>query len=139
MKERILSLLLATFFGLVLAMPTPVAAEDSSLPSEPQQKSAATEAVQPQVDEESAKEAVEKRKKIIDEAKVALTESHKAIAALEEQDGDAALASLEKATGKLLGYGTKEAFEPMYEQLDQIAPREQVARKAIVACGVLGR
>ena len=57
--------------------------------------------MQPQVDKKSATEAVEQRKKIMNEATAALSETHKAIEALDEEDRDAALASLERATGKL--------------------------------------
>jgi len=94
-------LLHAAVFGLAFVVSPAVFAEDTALPAEPQQKSAATESVQPQVDEQSAKTAEERRKEIIAEATAALAETQNALKALDEKNTEEALAALERTTGKL--------------------------------------
>jgi len=94
-------LLRAAVFGLAFVVSPAVFAEDTALPAGPQQKSAATESVQPQVDEQSAKTAEERRKEIIAEATAALAETQNALKALDEKNTEEALAALERTTGKL--------------------------------------
>jgi predicted negative regulator of RcsB-dependent stress response len=91
----------SVMIGMVMLLSPPVLAEESSLPTEPQDKSPATESVQAGVDQKSADRTAEKRKQIISEAKTALAQTRAALKALDEKNVDAALASLEKATGKL--------------------------------------
>ncbi|MBF0424176.1 MAG: YfdX family protein, partial [Magnetococcales bacterium] len=88
---------------LVVAMMVPgvANAEKTSLPAEPQKQSAASESVKAGVDGESSDEALERRKKVLDEATVALKETEKALKALGEKKQDEAIAALEKVTGKL--------------------------------------
>ncbi len=76
-------------------------AERTSLPDTAQKQSAVIESVKVKVDGESSDEALEKRKKILEEASVALKETEKALKALGEKKPEEAIASLEKATGKL--------------------------------------
>lgn len=88
--------------GLALLASTPGFAKDeSSLPAEPQAKSAATESVQSQVDKAANKKATEKRKQLIEEASAAIRETRNALKALEAGKRDEALSALEKVTGKL--------------------------------------
>ncbi|MBF0420997.1 MAG: YfdX family protein [Magnetococcales bacterium] len=76
-------------------------AENTSLPTQSQKQSAATESVKASVDNESSDEAIEKRKKILGEATIALKETEEALKALGEKKTNEALAALEKVTGKL--------------------------------------
>lgn len=85
--------------GLLTAMPT--FAEDTALPAKPQTQSEETVAVQSQVDQKTTQQAEEKRKKITAEAVAAVVETEKALKLLGEKKTDEALASLERATGKL--------------------------------------
>ncbi|MCG6870024.1 MAG: YfdX family protein [Gammaproteobacteria bacterium] len=94
-------LLRAAAFGLALAVSPTVFADDTAPPAEPQEKSAATESVQPQVNQQSAETAEETRNKIIAEATTALAETKKAVKALDEKNTEEALAALEETTGKL--------------------------------------
>lgn len=94
-------LLRAAAFGLALAVSPAVFADDTALPAEPQEKSAATESVQPQVNQQSAETAEERRNEIIAEATTALAETKKAVKALDEKNTEEALAALEETTGKL--------------------------------------
>jgi len=101
MKKYLISPLYAALLSLGLVVATPIIADDSALPSEPQAKSKATESVQPQVEEESVDKAAEKRRKIIAEATAAVDKTKAALKALEDNNTDEALKSLEVATGKL--------------------------------------
>jgi predicted negative regulator of RcsB-dependent stress response len=94
-------LLRAAVFGLAFVVSPAVFADDTASPAEPQEKSAATESVQPQVDKQSAEAAAERRNKIVTEATAALAETRKALKALGEKNTEGALAALEETTGKL--------------------------------------
>ena len=67
----------------------------------PEDQAAVSESVQEGVDTKADEKIVQKRKKIIEEAVTALSETRKAIQALDKKEPDKALAALEKATGKL--------------------------------------
>lgn len=102
MKYSALKTLPVILLSLALMAPVPgFAKKDTALPTEAQKKSAATEAVQPKVDQASADKAAQQRKKIIAEAQAALAETEKALEALESKNTDEALKALEVATGKL--------------------------------------
>ena len=101
MKTTKLEMLLVALISLGLTTSTKVLAEDTALPEKPQEQSEATESVQPEVDKQSTGKAVDKRQKILAEAGVALTETAKALKALDEDKPEDALAALETATGKL--------------------------------------
>jgi len=103
MHKTMLKPLYISLISLALTLSASVFAEDkdTALPTEPQERSEATESVQPQVDEASTDKAAEKREKIVNEATAALRETENALAALDEGKPDEALAALEKATGKL--------------------------------------
>lgn len=106
MKKSTLYSLWITLISLGLMISAPVVvqeviAEDSALPTEPQQQAEATESVQPQVDEASTDKAAEKRRKIVNEAAAALEGTQQALKALGENKPEEALAALEKSTGKL--------------------------------------
>lgn len=75
-----------------------------------------TEKVEVQVEQNSQKQAAEKRQKIVSEALAALQETTNALKALDEGKTEDALASLEKATGKLeivLAREPRLAFAPV--------------------------
>lgn len=75
-----------------------------------------TEKVEAQVEQDSQKQAAEKRQKIASEALAALQETTNALKALDEGKTEDALASLEKATGKLeivLAREPRLAFAPV--------------------------
>ena len=71
------------------------------LPHSAQAQSEATESVQPQVDVKATDQAAEKRKKITADAVAAVNETKNALKLLDEKKMEEALATLEKATGKL--------------------------------------
>jgi len=101
MKKYFLYPLYASLLSLGLVVATPIIADESALPSEPQARSGATESVQPQVEEKSVDKAAEKRRKIIAEATAAVDKTKTALKALEDKKTDEALKALEVATGKL--------------------------------------
>ena len=102
MKTSKLKLLLVGLISFWLLVSTKVfAQEDTALPEQPQEQSEAAESVQPEVDKQSTDKAAEKRKNILADASAALDETVKALKALDEDKPDDALASLERATGKL--------------------------------------
>ncbi|MBF0415390.1 MAG: YfdX family protein [Magnetococcales bacterium] len=76
-------------------------AETSSLPTQPQKQSVASESVKSEVNNDASKEAIEKRKKILEEASAALQETEHALKAIGEKNKEEAIAALEKVTGKL--------------------------------------
>ncbi|MBQ0834134.1 YfdX family protein [Marinobacter sp.] len=81
-----------------------------------EQKSAMTEAVQPNVDQVVEGSAAEKRKQTTEEAVSALAETKNALAALDEQDASKALNALSEVTGKLeliLAQDPQLAFAPV--------------------------
>ncbi len=63
--------------------------------------SAAAPAVDEQVEESTDNQTAEKRKQILEEATGAIRETQNALQALDKEDGEAALAALERAAGKL--------------------------------------
>jgi hypothetical protein len=101
MKNRTLKTLPAALLSLGLGASVPAFAEDTALPTEPQAQSEATESVQPQVDVKATDQAAEKRKKITADAVAAVNETKNALKLLDEKKMEEALATLEKATGKL--------------------------------------
>jgi hypothetical protein len=101
-----LTVLYVALLSLGLTTSAAMSADDSALPSEPQAQSPASESVQPQVDQEAADKAEEKRKTILADATVAIEETKKARTQLE--------------MAELLGYGNKDVYKPMHEQLDEI-------------------
>lgn len=117
MKNPVLKTLPAVLLSLGLVASDPVfAKDDSALPAEPEEKSAATESVQPQVDKETNRKAAEKHKQLIAEASIALKETETALKALEDKKVDEALAALERATGKfdvILARDPKLALAPV--------------------------
>jgi hypothetical protein len=101
MKNWTLKTLPAALLSLGLLASVPAFAEDTALPTEPQAQSEATESVQPQVDVKATDQAAEKRKKITADAVAAVNETKNALKLLDEKRTEEALATLEKATGKL--------------------------------------
>ncbi|MBF0428211.1 MAG: YfdX family protein [Magnetococcales bacterium] len=87
--------------AIALMAPGVAKAEKTSLPNEPQKQAAATESIKSDVDSQTSDEALEKRKKILEEASVALKETENALKALSEKKSAEAIAALEKVTGKL--------------------------------------
>jgi hypothetical protein len=79
----------------------PAGAKTDTTPDTPQPQAAATEAVRPLVDKESADQMEDRRQKTITEANAAVAETQKALLALDQDKPDDALAALEIATGKL--------------------------------------
>lgn len=101
MNKRTLIPLYAALFGLCLTSGAQVFAEEQTTPAEAEKRSAAAESVQTQVEKAKTEKAAERRKEIIAEAAAALARTKEALLALDEGDRDAALAAMEKATGKL--------------------------------------
>jgi hypothetical protein len=102
MKKPTVNPFLVALLGQALVIAAPAAAtEESALPSEPQAQTPATESVRPQVEKKASDKALEKRKKILDEATAAIAETKNALKALEGNKVDDALKALEIATGKL--------------------------------------
>jgi hypothetical protein len=101
MKTPLFRLLSAVLLGLGLITTQPVRADESSLPAEPQAQSPATRSVQADVDKRASETADEQRGKIIAAASAAIGATKKALQALESDDPETALRSLETATGKL--------------------------------------
>lgn len=99
MKYLIFFVSLLSVIGLISG--NPVIAGDEAALDKPETKSETTEAIQEEVDEKSAKNIAEKRKKILAEATAAISESRKALKALDENNTDKALKALEMAVGKL--------------------------------------
>ncbi len=93
--------LYAAMFGLSLVLSVPAWADKSAMPTEPQEQSAATKSVQTDVDKASGAKAEEKRKAILEDAIAAISETQKALVALDENKPKDALKALETATGKL--------------------------------------
>jgi hypothetical protein len=101
MKKLTVKPLCSAMFGLGMLLAVPAFAADTALPEKPQQQSAETKSVQAQIEQQSSSKEAEKRKKIIEEATMALQQTHKALKALEDGKKEDALAALELATGKL--------------------------------------
>lgn len=101
MKSLSIKSLYVALMSLVFIAPFWVFAQDAALPTEAQEKSAAAESVQPQIDTKASDQAVERRTKLEADAIAALNETRKALRALDEKKTDEALTALEKVTGKL--------------------------------------
>ncbi|HCP14228.1 MAG TPA: hypothetical protein DIT32_00320 [Peptococcaceae bacterium] len=103
MKGKISSIIFAVLAACFLFVSGPVfATEKADTPAvTPEKQTEATEAVQPQVDEEAEKKAAEQRKKIMEEAHAAIAESKKALKALDDGKTEEALKALEQAIGKM--------------------------------------
>ena len=75
--------------------------QESSSSPEPESQSTVAESKQAEVEQVAREEAKSRRRAIIDEANVAISETENAIAALEGNDTTNALESLAAVTGKL--------------------------------------
>ncbi|RMD63034.1 MAG: hypothetical protein D6826_05960 [Alphaproteobacteria bacterium] len=89
------------FLIAVAAWPQAHGAEDEVTANRSDARSPAVQSVQPDVNAKIHEKALEKRKKILDDALRAVEETRKALKALDEGRNDEALAALEKVTGKL--------------------------------------
>lgn len=89
---------LSIFSGLLLAFATPVYAEDTSANNGGAETA---DSVEKDVQAETAKQAAQRRKAILQEAVDALTQTKEALTALEEERIDDALEALAVTTGKL--------------------------------------
>lgn len=76
-------------------------AADSALPKKPEVQPPTSQSVQPKVDKKTADAAAEKRKYLISDAQSAMTETRKALQALDEKKNGEAIDALAVATGKL--------------------------------------
>jgi hypothetical protein len=101
MRRSIFKSLSTALLGLGLIAAQPVLSGDTSLPDQPQVRSPATRSVLSDVETKAAETAEKQRKKIVTEARAALDETQEALQALENEDAETALKSLETATGKL--------------------------------------
>lgn len=88
-----------SFLTLSFSIPS-IAAGEADL-NKTEKKSPETQAVQKQVDKKTVKRVVEQRKQILSEATAAISESKKALKALEEANTKNAIKSLEMAVGKM--------------------------------------
>lgn len=101
--------------GALWSIPRAFAAPPAT-PAAPERRSESSQSVQKQVDNKSADEAIERRKKIFADATDAIAETQRALKALEEKKKDEALNALALATGKLeliLARDPKLALAPM--------------------------
>lgn len=99
MMKRIRLAWLCVFGTLMLAFAPPAIAQDESVGTEAMKQ--ATESVAEDVQSEAAKATTERRKKIMQEAVDALTNTREALTALEENRIDDAVEALALTTGKL--------------------------------------
>lgn len=97
MKNLVSKKLMTMVLGLGMAISMPTWAELKK----PEEQSKTAQAVQDDVNTESAKQAEERRKKITNDAISAVQETKNALKLLDEKKVDEALAALEKVTGKL--------------------------------------
>jgi hypothetical protein len=93
-------MLVVFLLALGLAFGNPVLANDK-LSVKSEDKSTANQSIQPSVDKETEQKTIEQRERILAEASAAITESRKALKALDEKKADEALKLLEVATGKM--------------------------------------
>ncbi len=119
------------------------AAQTGAKPAASAPKDANVQATQPGVQKEAEKQTAEQRHKIIQEAVTAVQETAKALQALDKGDSEAALKSLEIATGKLeliLARDPKLAFAPvdvsmvtldLYADLETIKKARKDAEEAL--------
>ena len=77
------------------------AAAQQTQAQKPEQKSDETNSVEPQVQSEIEKMEAQERGNLLKDAQAALEETRNALAALDRNDKSAALAALERASGKL--------------------------------------
>ena len=93
--------LTAAMLSIGLTAVPGVAAEQSPSKFQVQTQSGTAQAVQPQVNQQTAAAAAEKRKQLLSEAAAAITQTQLALKALEEKKVDVALKTLTDVTGKL--------------------------------------
>lgn len=101
MKKSVFSSLHVVLICIGVMLSPLLFAKDTVESAQTKTNSAATGSVQKEVDRKSAGKASENRKHVIAEATAALNETRDALIALDEKNADKALASLEKAAGKL--------------------------------------
>jgi hypothetical protein len=91
--------------GLLLSTPVTFAddtnAKSSPPPQQAEPQSEQSKSVNPQVQSEVEKKADAKRAQLLKDAQVAIDETRKALAALDQNKNEEALAALERVTGKL--------------------------------------
>lgn len=100
MKSVVFFVSLLSVLGIIFS--NPVIGGDEAALDKPEEKSEAIQAVQEKVDEKSAKDIKEKRKKILTEATAAISESRKALRALDENNIDEAKTTLQNALDTLV-------------------------------------
>ena len=91
----------AALFAAGLLIAAPSLAAEAAVPNNLRTQTAASNAVQPQVNRRAADAAAEKSKKLLAEATAAIAETQRALKALEDKKTDEALKALAGATGKL--------------------------------------
>lgn len=101
MKQSVLNPLYSVLLSVGLAGCTSLSFAEEPMQVERREQSPVAESVQSQVDQETADEALKRRKQVLSEAASAITQTKNALAALEEAKTDDALSALELATGKL--------------------------------------
>ncbi len=94
-------ILISALLGAGLLLSVSGFTADSSRQKQPEAQSAASQSVQPMVNTHVADATTKKRQQLIVDAATAVTETQKAISALEKNKKDEALKSLALATGKL--------------------------------------
>ena len=87
--------------SLALSFSIPSISADEPVLNKTEKKSPETQAVQKQVDKKTVKRIEEQRKQILSEAAAAISESKRALKALEEADTKDAMKALERAVGKM--------------------------------------
>ncbi len=101
MKILKLSILSTSLLCVGLLVAVPALADQSALPTKPQEQSATAESVQSEVEARAADAAAEKRKRLAADAFTALSETKNALKLLAEKKNDEALEALATVTGKL--------------------------------------
>jgi len=101
MENKLLKMVVTIFSAFFLLVSNPSYAVDKEKEVTPEVKSESTQAVQPAVENKTDEKINEQRNKILSEASAAITESRKALKALDEDKPDEAIKALELATGKM--------------------------------------
>ena len=101
MENKLLKMVVTIFSAFFLLVSNPSYAVDKEKEVTSEIKSESTQAVQPAVENKTDEKIDEQRKKILSEASAAITESRKALKALDEDKPDEAIKALELATGKM--------------------------------------
>lgn len=101
MRSFVLKALAAALLSGGLLVAAPSLGAQSALPSKPQPQSEPSKAVQPQVDKQASDAAAERRRKLLADATVAISQTQRALKALEDKKNDEAIKALADATGKL--------------------------------------